>query len=148
MQGFYVYDMRGICYFALGKHGRALKEFKKAIGENQYVPKVHYNLGVIYCTKRAYKDAAQEFSQTLALEQGHIKAKKMLMRLKAGMKDFPLSPRISIIMPTYNRSQMVCQAIKSVLMQTFKNFELIIIDDGSTDDTKRLIASIADKRII
>ncbi|WP_081951341.1 glycosyltransferase [Pseudomonas plecoglossicida] len=45
----------------------------------------------------------------------------------------------SIIMPTYNRADSIANAINSVLMQTFSNFELIIVDDGSTDHTGKLV---------
>jgi len=57
-------------------------------------------------------------------------------------------PEISIIISTHNRSQLYLpKAIKSVLSQTFKNFELIIIDDGSTDKTSEVVSSFKDKRI-
>ena len=46
---------------------------------------------------------------------------------------------ISVIMPTYNRADIIGRAIESVLKQTYDNFELIIIDDGSTDNTETLI---------
>ena len=45
----------------------------------------------------------------------------------------------SIIMPTYNRANCICNAIDSALAQTYQNFELIIVDDGSTDDTIELL---------
>ena len=48
-------------------------------------------------------------------------------------------PYFSIIMPTYNRDFCIQNAIQSLLHQTYKNFELIIVDDGSTDNTKSLI---------
>ena len=48
-------------------------------------------------------------------------------------------PKVSVIIPTYNRQKLLPKAIKSVLNQTFKNFELIIVDDGLTDNTKEII---------
>ncbi len=56
-------------------------------------------------------------------------------------------PKVSVIMPTYNRVRYLSEAIQSVLDQTFVDFELIIIDDGSTDDTESLIQGIGDPRI-
>ncbi|MCK9484616.1 MAG: glycosyltransferase [Candidatus Marinimicrobia bacterium] len=47
--------------------------------------------------------------------------------------------KISVIIPTYNREASLGRAIESVLNQTYRNFELIVIDDGSTDDTSRII---------
>ena len=49
-------------------------------------------------------------------------------------------PLISIIIPTYNRAHYLQQAIKSVLNQTFKDIEIIIVDDGSTDHTKEIVS--------
>ena len=58
-----------------------------------------------------------------------------------------MTPEFSIIIPTYNRANRVCKAIESVLSQTYKNWELIIIDDGSTDNTKAVCQQFEDKRI-
>ena len=46
---------------------------------------------------------------------------------------------ISIIIPSYNRKDFLCQAIDSVLKQTYKNLEIIVVDDGSTDGTEEII---------
>ena len=54
----------------------------------------------------------------------------------------------SIVIPTYNRSNDLSKAIKSILSQTYTNFEIIIIDDGSTDETASVIKSFGDPRII
>jgi len=47
---------------------------------------------------------------------------------------------ISVIIPTYNRALMVKRAIESVLAQSYENFEIIVADDGSTDDTKEALS--------
>lgn len=57
-------------------------------------------------------------------------------------------PFFSIIIPTYNRSTKVKRAIDSVLAQTFVDFEILVMDDGSTDDTPNIISEYLDSRII
>ncbi len=56
-------------------------------------------------------------------------------------------PRISVIIPTYNREKLVREAIQSVLRQTYTYFELIVVDDGSTDNTKAVVNSFQDPRV-
>ena len=53
----------------------------------------------------------------------------------------------SVIVPTYNRESFIVKTIQSVLSQTYLNFELIIVDDGSTDNTEQVVKKIQDKRI-
>ena len=56
-------------------------------------------------------------------------------------------PKVSVIIPTHNRSAFLRSAIISVLNQTFQNFEIIIIDDASGDDTRKVITSFNEARI-
>jgi glycosyltransferase involved in cell wall biosynthesis len=56
-------------------------------------------------------------------------------------------PKVSVIIPTRNRSRLLRQAIVSVLRQSFQDFEIIIIDDASDDDTRAAVASQPDVRI-
>ena len=57
--------------------------------------------------------------------------------------------KFSIILPTYNRAYLLPYAIESVIEQSYKNWELIIVDDGSTDNTRDLVKKYKkkDKRI-
>ena len=55
-------------------------------------------------------------------------------------------PLISIIIPTYNRSQYVCRAVDSVLNQTYKDFEIILVNNGSEDNTAEIIQKYAENK--
>lgn len=57
------------------------------------------------------------------------------------------TPKVSVVMPTYNRSKELPRSIRSVLSQTLSDFELIIVDDCSVDDTEEVINSFNDNRI-
>jgi hypothetical protein len=59
----------------------------------------------------------------------------------------PTAPRVSVIMATYNGAAFIRQSINSLLAQTFTDFELIVVDDCSTDETPGILDSIADSRL-
>ena len=56
-------------------------------------------------------------------------------------------PKVSVILTSYNHEKYIYAAIESVLNQTFKDFELLIVDDGSADNSRKIIRSYKDKRI-
>ncbi|MCM3590185.1 glycosyltransferase [Brevibacillus borstelensis] len=56
-------------------------------------------------------------------------------------------PKLTIAIPTYNRSRYLRDVIKSVLVQTYRDFELLIVDNASTDDTTEVVKSFSDSRI-
>ena len=58
-----------------------------------------------------------------------------------------LNNKISVIIPTFNREKTIVDSIKSVLNQSYRNIELIVVDDGSTDNTESLVKSIKDRRL-
>lgn len=56
-------------------------------------------------------------------------------------------PQLSVVIPLYNKEEQIKRAVDSVLMQEFSNFELIVINDGSTDKSAQIVAGIPDDRI-
>ena len=57
------------------------------------------------------------------------------------------SLKVSVIIPTYNRVKQLQLTIESVLAQTYSNLEIIVVDDGSTDDTATMMAQYAERVI-
>lgn len=56
-------------------------------------------------------------------------------------------PRLSVVIPTFNRAHVLGRAIESVLGQTYHDLELIVVDDGSVDDTEAIVGKITDTRL-
>ncbi|MEG1723744.1 MAG: glycosyltransferase, partial [Bacteroidales bacterium] len=57
------------------------------------------------------------------------------------------NPKISVCVPVYNASQYLRECIDSILSQEFEDFELLMVDDGSTDESCEIIESYSDERI-
>ncbi|HUJ79572.1 MAG TPA: glycosyltransferase [Nitrospiria bacterium] len=58
-----------------------------------------------------------------------------------------MSPKVSVVLPVYNGERYVADAVRSVQGQTWRDFELLVIDDGSTDRTAEIVMSLTDSRI-
>lgn len=59
----------------------------------------------------------------------------------------PTAPLFSVVVPVYNRAATIAATLRSVLGQTFSDFEIVVVDDGSTDDPRPALAALADPRI-
>ena len=62
--------------------------------------------------------------------------------------DKDVKPLISVLMPVYNGQQYLAEAIESILNQTYKHFELLILDDGSSDNSAEIIKGFNDSRVV
>ena len=56
-------------------------------------------------------------------------------------------PFVTIVIPTFNHADFITKALKSVIEQTFTNWEAIIVDNHSTDDTEKILSKFKDNRI-
>ena len=59
-----------------------------------------------------------------------------------------LAPLVSVIMPTFNGERFLEETFSSIFEQTFTDYEVIVVDDGSTDRTREILARYADRLII
>ncbi len=57
------------------------------------------------------------------------------------------NPKISVVIPAFNVQATIAETLNSIIHQTFRDIEIIIVDDGSTDQTSNIIASYSDQRI-
>jgi glycosyltransferase involved in cell wall biosynthesis len=58
-----------------------------------------------------------------------------------------MKPDVCVVLPAYNEEQDIAAAISSILVQSFQDFEVVVVDDGSTDNTMRVAAAFSDKRL-
>lgn len=66
---------------------------------------------------------------------------------EAGNEGFNMKPKVSVITPAYNRKDLIPRTVASVLDQSLADIEYIVVDDGSEDGTRELLASISDSRL-
>ncbi len=55
------------------------------------------------------------------------------------------APRVSVVIPTYNCAAYVGEAVEGVLAQTYRDFEVIVVDDGSTDETRAVVGPFGER---
>jgi glycosyltransferase involved in cell wall biosynthesis len=73
---------------------------------------------------------------------------EVIQNSKNNLISFPLQPKVSVIITNYNYGRFLNQAIESVLAQTYQNFELIVVDDGSTDNSREIIESYGERLLV
>ena len=89
--------------------------------------------------KELYKTALVPYFKGVQTDMTYLKFEDI------GQMDIPL---ISIIIPCFNQAEFLAEAIESVTQQTYRNFEIIVVDDGSSDNTKEVVSDFSDVRYI
>lgn len=116
-------------------------------------PAPNVGIGSVLGAKAARARFGQELQQILdqGCSPGVVnalrKSESELAQIAARLQSLTDRPLVSIIMPTYNRAEIIGGAIATVLEQEYPNWELLVCDDGSTDDTEAIIDEYFDNRI-
>ncbi|MGK7898920.1 MAG: glycosyltransferase [Xenococcus sp. (in: cyanobacteria)] len=152
-------------YFYLGNYQEeqgdldtALFNYQKAIAITQDPPTWLYgNLGNVLQLQGRLDEAIKVYQQAIASTNDppnwiyqnidHIVQQQTILKNQQLPQSQPheLTPKVSVIIPTYNSALYLGEAIDSVLNQTYTNYEIIVIDDGSTDHTVELLEPYQDK---
>jgi len=162
--------IKGVKSFKNGNMEEAFKYFGFASVDRK-LPNMHFVTAVAYVQLGRLYSAREECELELKLQPEHKDAKELLAIIEEGIDEYERNkateekcsritgerrlrtegkddnPLVSVIMPAYNASGYIVKAIESVLIQNYGNFELVIVDDGSTDDTKNIIAGFKDAGI-
>ncbi len=87
------------------------------------------------------KGNAQDFPDDFNVSKSYLTAGRAFLERRAS---FPF-PRVSVIVPVYNGAKTVAEALQSVFAQSYKDYEVIVVNDGSTDSTAEVLAGFGDK---
>lgn len=130
------------------------KVFKAALYDketNTLIDEVEYNNIELFSPKSVSEYLRYSMLNPVIyapFKENHKRCFAFMEDVAAMLEKQDVSCLVSVIMPTYNREKFILESINSVLMQTYRNFELIIIDDASTDNTLKVVESVKDSRIV
>jgi glycosyltransferase involved in cell wall biosynthesis/phenylacetate-coenzyme A ligase PaaK-like adenylate-forming protein/MoaA/NifB/PqqE/SkfB family radical SAM enzyme len=137
--------LRAMSYYATGDREKCRKYLDDEIRN-------HHNLAAMQFISDYYEKKIIKTVDAWCIENASRHDLWMIYAGTTNNSDQPAhvvngEPLVSVIMPAYNASEYIAQSIESVLCQDYRKFELVIINDGSTDDTEKIIAGFHDDRI-
>ena len=149
---------KGVTLLAREDFSGALSKFKETLKLlPEGIPGLQYLLALALTGLDRREEAIQALKTELASHPSHHPAARLLVGCEPLPKESPAAqpqgqtegncPLISVVIPTHNRAQYVAEAINSALSQEFQDLEVVVVDDGSTDDTGAILARIADPRL-
>jgi glycosyltransferase involved in cell wall biosynthesis len=110
--------------------------------------RIQARLGIT-ALRRGTEEQLQELFRIAANHEERVRRIERAAAVTAWVEQATLhtAPLVSVMMPTRNRAELLPRAIESVQEQAYPNWELVIVDDGSTDDTPEVLARLGDERI-
>ncbi len=121
------------------------------------IPGLHYVRGLALAGLGQREEAVQALKAELAPHPSHHPARKFLASLGNGRQTRQAAPAqvkiegplpvISVVIPTHNRAQYLAEAVASALSQEFQDLEVVVVDDGGTDNTPEVLAQVNDPRL-
>jgi len=100
---------------------------------------------VVDCFSKQFSDILKNYYGLPQDEDIYVSIKPVIKQIKCSSS--VNSPFISILIPTYNRANYISDAIKSAITQSYDNFEVVVVDDGSTDTTASVVRSFSNPRL-
>lgn len=117
----------------------ALEKYKNAIKSYSGFYAYYENLSLVYYELDNYEGANKNIRKSLCLNPLSLRSIDILKKLNSTFLSDTSRPLLSIIVPVYNTEQYLAKCIESILNQTLKDFELIIVNDGSKDSSLEII---------
>jgi len=132
---------KGYAYYALKFNDRAREQVKLEIQNHDNPAAKAFLIDIM--------DAGVQIDPLDWCRQNAGRFNMQLLELKAErqVQQLNIQPLVSVIMPAYNAADYIEEAIESVLIQNYQNIELMIINDGSTDNTEQIVKKFNDQRI-
>ncbi len=147
----------GVTLLAQEDFQRALSKFDETLKLMPAgIPGLHYVRALALTGLGWRQEAVQALKDELAPHPSHHPARKLLASLERSPDTGappPITnleadrPLISVVIPTHNRAGYVSEAVASALAQEFRKLEVVVMDDGSTDNTSEILAQVSDPRL-
>ena len=144
---------KGFRYLRNGDASEAIKYLEKAAKNCMTLPNLHYALAAAYAELGDIFSAQKACEMELNLQPEHSGARKFLERIQKALTFLAPAadskPKVSIVISCYNCEKFLSDCLDSIQNQTMNDWELFLLDDGSTDDTRSIIKKYAqiDERI-
>lgn len=108
-----------------------------------------YDINTLSCQLQIRPESDQVASRIIEMESEIVRYTADLANLwkQHRISELVATEKVSVIIPTYNRAHLIGASIKSVLDQSYTNLELIVVDDGSEDNTKEVVSELSDSRL-